>query len=60
MIAHALETKSRLVVSRLGFFLWCARCPLEHNQTWELDHHGVQKPIKKRSKRGPLRREHDR
>ena len=44
MIAHALETKSRIVASRLGFFLWCARCPLEPHQNHELDSHGVQKP----------------
>jgi hypothetical protein len=44
MIAHALETKSRLAISRLAFFLWCARCPLEREQTWDLEHHGVRKP----------------
>ena len=43
MIAYALETKSRLVISRLGFFLWCARCPLGQ-QFYELAAQGVKKP----------------
>lgn len=44
MISHALRSKSPLVVSRLAFFLTCARCDLETSDVQRLNGHGVKVP----------------
>lgn len=44
MIQHAQAFQSPLLVSRLAFFLTCARCDLDANHRKLLTRHGVQVP----------------